>query len=414
MKQIISIILTLAMGIVCLSACGMGNDVDLMQGITPNAHEDAQLSQVDNTAVADFAVRLFHAGLSSEENTLISPLSVLVAVSMTANGAESETLSQMEAVLGMPIAELNAWIRTYTEQLPESEKYKLSLANGIWFKDHDSFTVNEAFLQTNADYYGAGIYAAPFDASTCREINDWVEEKTDGMIKDILDDIPESAVMYLVNALAFDAEWQNIYEKNQIRTSIFTTEDGEQREVEMMYADENRYLEDDSASGFIKYYRDGKYAFVALLPNEGISVADYAASLTGSHLQELLGGAQYVTVETALPKFESEYSTDMREILREMGMVDAFDEHNADFSGLGYSIDGNLFISRVLHKTYIAVDGKGTRAGAATVVEVDGERGAAEPDNLRRVYLDRPFVYMLIDCQTNLPFFMGTVMDTGK
>ncbi len=414
MKRIISMILTLTLAIIYLSACGTGNDVDLMQGITPNAREDVQLSQVDSTAVIDFAVRLFHESLSVDENTLISPLSVLVALSMTANGAGSETLSQMEAVLGMPNAELNAWIRTYTEQLPESEKYKLSLANGIWFKDHNSFKVNEDFLQTNADYYGAGVYAAPFDSSTCREINDWVKEKTNGMIKDILDDIPESAVMYLVNALAFDAEWQNVYEKNQIRTGVFTTEDGEQREVEMMYADENRYLEDDNASGFIKYYRDGKYAFVALLPNEGISVADYAASLTGAHLQDLLGGAQHVTVETALLKFESEYSAEMGEILQKMGMVEAFDEHNADFSGLGYSIDGNLFISRVLHKTYIAVDGKGTRAGAATVVEMDGERAAAEPDNLKRVYLDRPFVYMLIDCQTNLPFFIGTVMDTGK
>ena len=93
------------------------------------------------------------------------------------------------------------------------ESSPLKLANSIWFNDDPSFTVNEDFLQTNADHYGAGIYKAPFNEGTCEEINNWVSDHTDGMVKNILDKIPEDAVMYLINALAFDARWEEVYGK---------------------------------------------------------------------------------------------------------------------------------------------------------------------------------------------------------
>ncbi len=410
MKRIIALFLTAVLTAGTFTACAAPAD-DLMQNVTPNPVGDVVLSEVDSVAVTDFALRLFQASVEPEGNTLISPLSVLVALSMTANGAEGETLSQMEAVLGMSADDLNAWIHAYTEGLPAAEQYKLSLANSIWFTDKDTFTVSPDFLQVNADYYGAGIYRAPFNDTTCQQINDWVEEKTDGMIRDILDRIPESAVMYLVNALAFDAEWESVYKKYEIGANLFTAASGEQREVEMMYADENRYLETDGAVGFIKYYKDRKYAFAALLPEEGTSPGALAASLTGEQLQALLSAPQTVPVETAIPKFETEYDIEMSDVLKAMGMPDAFDGGKADFSALGYSEEGNIFISRVLHKTYINVDEKGTKAGAATVVEMDTESAAEPPADLKRVYLNRPFLYMLIDTETNLPFFIGTVND---
>ncbi len=395
------------------TSCDKPQSDDLMNDVKPNQPIDnnIELSDVSNTAVTDFAVRLFKASREDGKNTLISPLSVLVALSMTANGADGETLSQMESVLGMPISELNTWIHSYMENLPEEEKYKLSLANSIWFKDTETLSVKEDFLQTNADYYGAGIYKAPFDDTTLKEINKWVEDNTDGMIKDILDAIPDAAVMYLINALAFDAEWQKIYDKHQIREGQFTTEDGENRDVELMYSSENKYLEDDSATGFIKYYKDRKYAFAALLPNEGVSVSEYIESLDGEHLNEMLSNAQQSVVSAAIPKFETEYKVEMSDILKAMGMTNAFSDTLADFSKLGESVEGNIFISRVIHQTYINVDGKGTKAGAATVVEMKAESAMMVTEPPKEVFLDRPFVYMLIDCEANLPFFIGTVMD---
>lgn len=156
------------------------------------------------------------------------------------------------------------------------------------------------------------------------------------------------------------------------------------------------------------------YAFVAMLPNEGITVSQYVDSLTGEHLRELLNNPQDLTVFASIPKFETEYDIEMSKVLQEMGMTDAFDWQVADFSRLGtYNVDGmNICINRVLHKTFISVSEQGTRAGAATAVEMVAE-GAAEIIEYKEVVLDRPFVYMLIDCETNLPFFIGTMMNVN-
>ena len=409
---IISLLLVCAMA-VNLTGCTMKVQAkDLMEGITPNNVDALDDLSSQNADVTDFAIRLFKASNENGKNTLISPLSVLCALAMTANGAEEETLAQMEEVLGMTTDELNLYLYSYMKNLPQGDKYKLSLANSIWFTEDERFTVNQDFLQTNADYYGADIYKAPFDKQTLKDINNWVKQNTDGMIPEILDQIPPEAIMYLVNALAFEAEWSEIYEKHQVKDGEFTKEDGTKQDVKFMYGSEGTYFEDEKATGFMKRYKGGKYAFVAMLPNEGVSVSEYIASLDGESLNALLANPQYATVRTSIPKFETEYKVEMSDILQSMGMTEAFDMYNADFEGLGTSTGGNIYISRVLHKTFISVGEKGTKAGAATIVEMkDG--AAAEPTEPNEVYLDRPFVYMLVDCENNIPFFIGTMMDVN-
>lgn len=409
--MMVSLLLVLAMAVNMTGCSAEVQAKDLMAGITPQKVSTQDDPGSKNADVTDFAVRLFQASEKSGENTLVSPLSVLCALAMTANGTEGETLEQMEAVLGLTAEELNLYLYSYVENLPQGEKYKLSLANSLWFTEDKRFTVNQDFLQINADYYGADIYTAPFDDQTCKDINNWVKEKTDEMIPEIMDQIPPEAVMYLVNALAFEAEWSDIYEKHQVRDGKFTREDGAEQKVEFMYGSESVYLEDGKAAGFIKYYKGGKYAFAAMLPNEGVSVSDYIASLDGGSLNAMLADPQYTAVETSIPKFEMEYSVEMSEILKEMGMPRAFDPDNAEFGRLGTSTDGNIYISRVLHKTFISVGEKGTEAGAATVVEMLDGAAEVDPQEPKQVYLDRPFVYMLIDCENNIPFFIGTMMD---
>lgn len=397
-----------------LSGCGTSAQAaDLMAGVKADTvNADADLTGDDSNAIANFAVSLFQNSTSATENTLVSPLSVLCALAMTANGAKDDTLAQMENMFGLSVPELNDYLHTYLENLPSSDKYKVSVADSIWFKDDESLTVKKNFLQTNADYYGASIYKAAFDDATLKDINAWVSDNTDKMIPNILNDISEGAVMYLINAVAFDAEWETIYKETQVQDGTFTTEAGKAQDAKMMYGTEHMYLDDGSATGFLKYYADRKYAFAALLPNDGVPVSDYVASLTGEGLMNTLQNAQNVEVKTAIPKFESEYSVEMSDILKAMGMTDAFDGTKADFTGLGSLDDGNIFIGRVLHKTYIAVDEKGTKAGAATAVEMSGSSAPLEEP--KTVYLDRPFVYMLIDCETNLPIFIGTAMDISK
>lgn len=392
-----------------LTGCVTVQAANLMDGVTANKVNKLDDLEEQSASFTDFALRLFKATNEDGENVLISPLSVMCALSMTLNGAEGNTLTQMEDVLGMQRDELNLYLYSYITSLPKGEKYKLIQANSIWFRDDDRFSVSPDFLQTNADYYGADIYKAPFDRQTLKDINNWVKLNTDGMIPKILDDIPDNAIMYLVNALAFEAEWKEVYKKTQVRDGKFTTEDGEVQNVKLMYAEENRYLEDENATGFIKYYSDKKYAFAAILPNEGVSVSEYLASIDGEALYSMLTNSQSTTVKTAIPKFEVEYDTEMSGILKEMGMSDAFNSILADFSGIGSSTRGNIYIGRVIHKTFIEVGEKGTRAGAATVVETND--AAAPPSKPKEVILDRPFIYMLIDCENNVPFFIGTLMD---
>ena len=405
MQRLIALILAFCL----LTGCGakapeLSGD-DLMADITPNKIHSGEES-APTTAVTDFAVRLFKESMEEGKNTLVSPLSVLYALSMTANGAEGNTLAQIEAALGETVGPLNGWLGSY------DAGEGLHLANGIWYKDDPNLTVERSFLQTNADYYGAGIYRAPFDETTLKDINCFVEENTAGMVKDILDKIPEDAVMYLVNALAFDSKWETVYRENQVYENVFTTEDGTAQETELMYSQEGKYLEDDLATGFIKYYAGRKYAFAALLPKEGVTVSDYIQSLTGEQLQNLMENARQVTVDAAIPKFETVFDAEMSDILKAMGMTDAFDSSLADFTRMATHTAGNVYISRVLHKTFISVAEQGTKAGAATVIEAVAE-GAIEQD-IKRVTLDRPFVYMILDCETGTPIFMGTLMDMGQ
>ena len=349
----------------------------------------------------DFAVNLFREAAQEGENTLISPLSVLTALAMTANGAKGDTLTQMEAVLGGSVEDLNKW-------LGGSFGENVKLANGIWLKDDNAFNPQQDFLDTVKRGYDAKVETAGFDDSTAKEINDWVKKQTDGMIDGIVDEIPEEAVMYLINALAFNAQWEKPYDDYQVQEGVFTTENGDEQTVEMMYDAVQDYLRTENATGFLKWYEGERYAFAALLPNEGVSVRELLQSLTGEELAELLANPEADVVQTAIPKFRSESKLELSAVLKNMGMTSAFDQNMADFSDLGQYEGGNLNISRVMHRTFIEVCEQGTRAGAATAVEIECGSAMVEPNT---VYLDRPFVYMIVDMGTNFPVFMGTCME---
>jgi len=411
----ISLALVCAIGL-GFAGCNTIQAGDLMEGITPSEPEtrEADLSFEESQMLLSLKLFKEMSANDKEKNVLISPLSIQLALAMTANGADGETLSEMETLLGtnIPLDTLNEYLHTYVGGLPSGEKYKLTVANSIWIRDEEGrLTIKDDFLRTNADYYGAAAYKAPFDDSTVRDVNNWVKENTDGMIDKIIDKIPYETIMYLINAIVFDAEWQDIYERKQIYDGVFTTDTGEERDVEMMFSTESKYFVTDTAKGFFKNYRDAKYSFVGILPNEDIGLDGYIASLDAREFTDILENATVGAVDVDIPKFEYDYGIEMNEMLKDLGMPTAFDAVNADFSRLGESVYGNIFIGYVLHKTHIAVDERGTKAGAVTVV-APTDAAAAMPSIT--ITLDRPFMYMIIDNETNLPIFMGCVRDIGK
>ena len=356
----------------------------------------------------DFSLKLFQQCVE-KDNTLISPLSVSLALAMTANGADGDTLEDMEKALGdLSIDDLNRYLSYYVNHLPSTENTKLSIANSIWFKNNkEQFTPNRRFLETAYRYYGADAYAAPFDRTTLDDINNWVNQRTDGMIDQLLENMDPYAVMYLINTLLFDAKWTEPYFENSVREGIFTSISGAEQPVEMMHDQDSLYLEDKNAIGMVKDYEDG-YRFVALLPKDGMTVEEYVNTLTADELLQMLAKPKSGTVFTALPKFEYECSYNLKNALSDLGMASAFRD-DANFTRMGTTDTGKLFIGRVIHKTRIAVDTAGTKAGAATAVEIIRATGALM--NTVHVTLDRPFVYAIVDNATGLPLFLGVVTE---
>lgn len=412
--------------------------VNLMANFDSDTPDDTKTDRKTNTgssssalddtflqSVMDFSTRIFQQTNTEKtgNNVMISPISILTALSMTMNGAKGETQEQMLQTLftnlissssdqqnasnDIFVDELNQKMSRLLAQLPSSEDARLLQANSIWFRNDTSlFQPKEDFLQINADYYQADVYSAPFNEQTLTDINSWVSEHTEKRIPQILDEIPSNVVMYLINALSFDAAWESPYKENEIHEGTFTNADGSTSMVSTMYSEENKYLETAHATGFIKPYAEG-YSFAALLPEEGLSLDKFIQELTGEELLTALSHASEEIVLTSLPKFTSDYETELSEVLSDMGMELPFDDKYADFSNMGtVEPDYHIYISRVIHKTSISVDENGTRAGAATAVEMLMESCIAE---FHEVYLNRPFIYLIIDESTNLPIFMGTV-----
>lgn len=412
---VITCVLLIFTILINLTGCGtkVAASSNLMDGIIANKVTPSTNLNSNAKEITEFATNLFKNSSQKNENTLVSPLSLLCALAMTANGAKGDTLSQIEQTLGLPIDTLNQYVYSYVNSLPGSDKYKVNIANSIWFTDHERFTVNNSFLQNNADYYNADIYKIDFEKSAVKTINDWINNSTDGMIPKILDKIPEQAVMYLINALVFDAEWAKMYTKEQVESGKFYPSGSAPQTTEFMYSNENKYIKDSNAQGFIKYYYEGKYAFVAILPDQDVSLNDYIADLNGAKIQKLISNAKETTVEAAIPKFESEYSSEMCPILEKMGIKDAFKYNKANFEALGKSDKGNIYIDNILHKTFISVTEKGTKAGAASSVQM-ADKLALDPTMPKQIYLNRPFLYMIIDCNTNIPLFIGQMTDINK
>ena len=338
---------------------------------------------------------------------------MLTLLALAANGASGDTLAQLEAVISpedgpaLSIDVYNEYLSAYLRGLPQEEKASLPFANAIWLRDNPDLQVERSFLQTNADYYGADVYKAPFDTSTVRDINAWVKRATDGQIDKLLTEPPDGGIMlYLINALSFDAEWEKVYEKQQVAAGTFTAADGTREDAQMMHSIESLYLTDGETVGFLKPYAGGRYAFAALLPPEGTDIRDYIAGLTGERFLAAIQGAESAVVQAQLPKFEHACSYSMKEPLKAMGVTDAFGPR-ADFTRLGRYGNNGLLLSAVMHKTTITVDERGTKAGAVSAAQIDG--GSAPPDKIYTVTLDRPFVYAIVDTETALPLFLGAV-----
>ena len=408
MKKIIAMFLACIVLLTGCTSVSTSSGTDLMTGMqgqyTPASGDITEEGDLALTALGLMLLQKY----AGEKSTLISPLSIAMALGMTANGAREGTLAGMEQVLGLPIEKLNRFLAAYGASLPQGDTFGMHLANGIWIREDGQFVPDKEFLQANADYYRAALRTTDFDDGTLQEINGFVKKNTDGMIERILDRIPEESLMYLVNALAFESKWDAPYNGNNVWSMEFMTESGEKQSMQGMHSTEYLYLENEDITGFIRPYAENRYAFVALLPKKGKNVGECLLDFSAQSLRDLLTNPQQTAVLAVLPKFEKTYDAELQDTLSTLGMEEAFDSNKADFSGMGVMENGDtLYIGLVLHKTFISVAEEGTRAGAATAVEMGGGSALIE----RSVCLDRPFIYLIVDMTNKVPLFMGTLMD---
>ena len=349
-----------------------------------------------------FAAELLTGTRKSGVNSLVSPLSALYMLAMTFTGAEGETLEQfLRAFDGngdIDTDRIGACLAGIASGLYRSRSAYTDIANSIWVKNVPGVRLKDDFADKNRRYYQSDIYAAPFDESTLEAINGWVSANTDGMIKNILEDLNEDSLMCLVNAVLFDAIWETAFERTEKRD--FTKANGEKETVEMMYSEEITYIAGHNFKGFEKRYSGRGYSFIAVLPYGTLDA--YMSTFDGSKIASILSARRTNAVSVAMPSFDYDFSADLTPVLKGMGVTDAFTPA-ADFSGIFE--DNAVHISQAVHKTRIEVSAEGTRAAAASAGVLEA---CIEPEEKKSVVLNRPFLYMIIDTKTDTPLFIGT------
>jgi serpin B len=226
------------------------------------------------------------------------------------------------------------------------------------------------------------------------------------MIPSILEDVPSQDLMCLINAISFEGRWAEDYEDYSISENrTFTNSQGEEQKVTMLYSTEYVYLSDDDATGFLKYYDGNRYAFMGILPNEGISVEDYVNNLTGDKFTKLYSNQRTsnMVLSVGIPEFTSTGDYSLISTLQNMGINRAFTS-NAEFDNM---LNTDVQLTSVFQKAFIQLDRYGTKAAAVSTIMVGAT--AVDTRDHFNVILDRPFAYAIVDTETNLPIFIGVV-----
>lgn len=405
-KLIASIMSLLLLGLV---SCDKVEPISDNRSST-DLQNDFYLSQSMQNDILDFSIDFFKHQIEDDENTIVSPQSLYFALGMTINGANGDTQKELINTLckGSDLQEFNDNISALINQ---TDTKTCNIANSIWLRDVQDLSLNSEFKKSSEEYFKSEIYTKKFDDKFIDTVNKWVSKNTDGMIDTILNEVPsEDTMMYLINAICFDAKWNDEYDDVQINENgKFTNSKGDIQDVVMLNSTEDTYLCDEQSTGFLKYYLGGKYAFMGILPNEDVSINDYMESLTGDSFINLYRSkisGNSVSVDVTIPEFKCTSEYLLNDTLKDMGISSAFDEFSADFSNMIDSNTYKLYMGKVIQKAYIQVDRNGTKASAITSISMNDATAMLET---YQVYLDRPFIYAIMDTDTELPIFMGVV-----
>lgn len=361
-------------------------------------------------AQTEFGLRLFSQLQQGDpqQNRLISPSSIAIALGMTYNGASGETQQAMANALslqGLSLETVNQANAALEQSLESDGSIELTIANSLW--NQNGFSVQPNFLQLNRDYYQAEINT--FDATdpnAAEPLNRWVSDQTRGKIAQIIDRLSPDDVMVLLNAVYFKGNWATAFDAALTRDRPFYSAAGQSERVPMMTQTGSfRYLENDQFQAVSLPYGNGRWSLYVFLPDQTSDLSTFYSALTSESWENWMNQFAQREGTLQLPRFQFDYSTGLTDALTALGMGVAFDPQQADFSGLS---DASTYLSRVQHKTMIEVNEEGTEAAAATSVTVT-VTSLPLPQETFEMTVDRPFFFAIRDNQSGALLFLGSV-----
>lgn len=361
----------------------------------------------------DFTFNLYRAVNDAQQerkSIVTSPLSVTYVMGMLNDGAAGKTEEEITSVLGFGAGDksaVNAYCQALIQQAPLADpSVKLQIAN-IVAADQD-VVLEDTYKQNMSDYYEADVASLDFsEPASLDYLNGWCNEKTEGMIPKIIDELSPEAKLVLMNAICFKATWTEKFDEQDTKEETFTRADGTAATVPMMYRNALiQYGANDVFSSVCLPFGSGdKYRMYVLLPSEGKSVDDVVNVLTNDYWEKNrpVGNA---IVDMKLPRFKTNSDIRLNDLISQLGAPSMFDSEKADFAGISKNYK-DLYVSLLKQKAAIEVSEEGTKASAVTVAMIDTTSG---PMDYKKAtfHADRPFVYLIQEWDTRAVFFIGT------
>ncbi len=355
-----------------------------------------------------FAFLIFKeiANDETKANFMISPVSASLALGMVYNGAENETKEAFNTVFNygnVTLEEVNLVNQNLISQLKDNGSGAIfNIANSLWVKN--DFPIKDNFIELNKKFYDAKVQNLDFnDPKSVDIINNWVAHKTQQKIPTIIDGISPSMVLFAINALYFKGDWKYTFKEENTNKQPFYPKDGNAKNVAMMNMEQDlTYLSNDFFSSVILPYKNDKYSMIVFLPNEGKNVSDIISEMDNESWNNWINQYNKADVSLSMPKFTFEYEKEFNDALKNLGLGIAFTD-DADFGGIS---DIRTKIAFVKQKTFIEVNEKGTEAAAVTLVGIETTNSTG---SRRSILLNRPFLFVITEKNTNAICFIGKV-----
>jgi serpin B len=370
--------------------------------------KSSRLLEADNS----FGLKIFQKVRenSDEKNIMISPLSISIALTMAYNGADGDTKKEMEKTLelnGLTESEINGSYKMLIKALLDlDDDVTFNIANAIFYAD--IFTAKPGFLDINREVYDAEIQKLDFRSQqSVNVINDWVSEKTNKKIETIVKQLNPLDRMLLINAIYFKGTWSVEFDDKGTHDLNFTMTDGTVLKIPMMNKlDKVPYCSNNLFSAVKIPYGRGNYNMIVMLPAEGKNSMDVINEFTAGNWQSWMNSFEMTDrVDITMPRFKFSFEKGLNEVLKKMNMIKAFSTSDADFSRIS---DEYLYISSVLHKSYIDVNETGTEAAAVTSVTFTTTSIGPEPQKIYFL-VNKPFVFAITEEDTGAILFVGEV-----